>query len=141
MFSDRIFSTPHLLVTHRLLDICGVDLSLQSIRAEVSSGTWWGFLQCGFPQRTLTADLTIHRKGSPLTHWRRLAAFACLQKLNGRLRSEAFVVIIIHLNHGSICTGAKALHFAEREHTIWRSFSLLRIHYKIDNDMTQLRKP
>ena len=74
--------------------------------------------QTSLPLRPFTANLSIHRQTPPFSHRWRLSVFAGFEEFDGCLWGEAFVVVVVHLDHGGVGAGAEAFDFAEGEETV-----------------------
>jgi hypothetical protein len=115
-------------------DIILIDIYLgcEVVFAESKARARRGLFEGGLAQRPLTANLSVHRQRTPFAHLGGLALFAGLEKLDGGFRCEAFVVVVIELDHGGVGAGAEALYLPEGEKTVRGSLALLDVQVLLD---------
>mmetsp|Transcript_12938 Transcript_12938/g.19099 ORF Transcript_12938/g.19099 Transcript_12938/m.19099 type:complete len:283 (+) Transcript_12938:225-1073(+) len=108
---------------HVLFNISWINLWFWQV---VPHGRWRGnCLQRSFALWPFARHLPIHRQRAPHPDGGRGTLLAGLQELNGRLRGQALVVVVVHLDHGGVGTGPQALHLPQGEEPVLSRLSFL----------------
>lgn len=100
-----------------------VDVSFQ-VASHLRS--WWRSIhERRLALGTFAAYLAVHWKTSPLAHGRWVSSLASFQELNGGLVVEAFVVVIVELEHWGIGTSSQTLNLQQRKQAVLRCAPIL----------------